>query len=178
MKLKKLKKGEKGFTLIELLIALPIIAIVVAAATGALIQVIQSTSTSAHMVAIRQVQTAGYWVSKDGLQVQVAPDLTDPTGFPLTLRRTDRDDRDVHVVIYSFVSPGELTELQRQKIVTDKDGSLVSNTTTMVGQYIDSSQTRCQWDGSVLTFTVTAKVPGARGPQTESRTYEIKPRPD
>ena len=171
--MKLLNRSQKGFTLIELLIALPIIAIVVAAASGALIQVIQSTATSAHMVALRQVQTAGYWVSKDGLQAQEV----NTQDYFLYVKWTDWDVSDVHEVVYAF-SSGDIKQLQRQETVHDKDGNLVSNTMTIAGQYIASSQTTCGWNGSVLTFTVTASVPGARGPQTETRTYEIKPRPD
>jgi len=175
--MKLLNRSQKGFTLIELLIALPIIAIVVAAATGALIQVIQSTSTSAHMVALRQVQTAGYWVSKDGLQAQSI--TTGPgVGFPLTLNWTDWND-EFHHVVYSLenMPSGTLKQLQRQESV---NGTLVA--TTMVGQYIDAAScapgNKTLAYNETLTFTVTAKVPGARRPQTERRTYEIKPRPD
>jgi len=174
--MKLLNRSQKGFTLIELLIALPIIAIVVAAATGALIQVIQSTSTSAHMVALRQVQTAGYWVSKDGIQAKsVTTGAEANSGFPLNLSWTDYDNN-THDVEYSLQD----IYLQRKEIVNSEVGNPII---TMVGQYIDPDYTSCKPFGhvlapdEVLTFTVTAKVAGARGPQTETRTYEIKPRP-
>jgi len=170
-----IKRNQKGFTLIELVIAIPIIAIVGLAASAALIQVIQSTQTSAHMTALRQVQTAGYWVSRDALQAQEEPDVTPPTGF-LSLTWTDSEDDEVHQVIYSLpdMPSGTLKKFQRQEIVTD-GGAPVSDTTTLVSQYIDSSQTSCTWDEDtkMLTFTVTATMEG----EIETRTYEVQPRP-
>ena len=170
MKLKKLNRSQKGFTLLELLIAIPIIAIVVAAASGALVQVIQSTQTSAHMTAVRQVQTAGYWVSKDSLQAQNVI-----TGASLTLNWKDWNDYNYQVVYSLQDMSGGLKWLQRMEEV---NGTGVA--TTMVGQFIDPDNTSWVWDDTnrVLTFTVTAKVTGARGPQTETRTYEIQVRPD
>ena len=168
--MKLLNRSEKGFTLIELLIALPIIAIVVAAATGTLIQVIQSTSTSAHMVALRQVQTAGYWVSKDGLQTQnITGNLT--TSSALHLNWIDWEDQSYNIT-YSLVGPTDGPyQLQRTDDITD--------TITIVGQYL-TNHTICSWNSTmgILILTVEASVPGARGQQTEGRTYEIKPRPD
>ena len=175
--MKLLHKNQKGLTLIELLVVLPIIGIIVAAASGATIQVIQSSAASAHMTALRQVQTAGYWVSRDALQAQEAPYVPAYPGFPFTLTWTDSDDGEEHQVIYSLVNmpSGTLKKLQRVESV---DGTEIA--TTMVSQYIDSSQTSCEWDdvNYVLTFTVTASVAGARGLQTETRTYEIQPRPE
>ena len=161
-------RNQKGFTLIEIVIAVAITGLVVAAASGAIIQVIQSTHTSAHMNALRQVQTAGYWVSKDALQAQsitTGPDR----GFPLTLNWTEWNGN-VHCVVYSL----EGTQLQRVE-----NGTLTGPPI----QYIDAANTGCQPSGralapgEVLTFKVTAIVMGARGPQTETRTYEVQPRP-
>ena len=165
--MKLLNRSQKGFTLIELLIALPIIAIVVAAASGALIQVIQSTATSAHMVALRQVQTAGYWVSKDGLQAQSI--TTGPgVGFPLTLNWTDPATGNKHGVIYTLANK----ILWREHYV----GSTL-NSTTKVAEYISQTsitpaQTECVPNVSALTFTVTATV----GEQSETRVYQVNPR--
>ena len=71
--------NQKGFTLIEILITLPIVAIVVAAASVVIIQVIQSSYTSVHMNAVRQVETAGYWVSRDGVQAKIILDEDEHT---------------------------------------------------------------------------------------------------
>ena len=171
-------KDQKGLTLVELLVALPIMAIVVLAASAVMVQVIQSAHSSAHMVVLRQVQTAGYWVSRDALQVQEEPDVPAPPGIPFTLRWTEWDNSEAHEVVYS-ISLGDINQLQRQETVHDKDGNLIGNITTVVGQYIDyidsaNSKTRCNWDINmyVLTFTVTADIEG----EVEARTYEVKPR--
>jgi len=161
---KKLKTNQKGFTLIELLIAVAITGLMAAGAAGATVQVIQSTDTSAHMLAVRQVQTSGYWVSTDGLQAQyVTP--TGPTGFPLYLQWTDSESN-YHNITYTLgETPGELHRLE-----------VATNMT--VGRYL-TDDTICSWDGTakILTFTVTASVTGARGQEIETRTYEIEPRP-
>ena len=46
---------------------------------------------------------------------------------------------------------------------------------SIAAEYIDPdvAKTRCDWDGEVLTFTVTATV----GDESETRVYEVKPRP-
>lgn len=166
--MKWLHRDQRGFTLIELLVAVPIAALIVTAATGAIFQVLNSTHARNDMLAYRQVQNAGYWVSNDALQAQNIP----PEGtiaFPFTLSWADWDDGDVHQVEYSLpnMPSGTLKQLQRQETI-DSD-----TTTIIAGQYIDSSQTSCNRTGNVLTFKVTATV----GQQTATRTYEIKPRP-
>jgi hypothetical protein len=161
--MKFVQKDQRGVTLIDLLLALPIAALVVAAATGATFQVLNSTHASNYMLAYRQVQTAGYWVSHDGIQAQNVSVPAYP-GFPFTLGWTDWDDGEVHEVEYSLVA----AELQRRETING--GGTI---TTVEGEDFDSSQTSCEWDGSVLTFRVTATV----GQQTATRTYGIKPRP-
>jgi len=162
-----LHRDQQGFTLIELLVAIPIAALIATAAAGGVFQILNSTRASDDILAYRWVQTAGFWVSQDGIQAQSIPPEGDMP-FPFTLSWTDWDDGDVHQVTYSLVSmpSGTLQRLQRQESI---DGNL---TYTTVGQYIDPSQTNCKRDGNVLTFNVTAAV----GRQTATRTYEITPR--
>lgn len=170
-------KDQKGFTLIELLIAVAIFAVVAVAANAVIVQIVQSNRTSSHMVALRQVQQAGYRVNLDALQAQNITNSTVPGsgGFPLTLNWTTWEGGEFHTVVYSLVNPsGELYQLQRQATVGTN-----STTTTVVGQYIylgtePPSSTQCNWNATekVLTLNITAMV----GLETESRTYEIKPR--
>ena len=160
-------KNQKGFTLIELLIVVAIFAVVAVAANAVIVQVVQSNRTSNHMVALRQVQQAGYYVSKDGLQAQnISGSLT--TSSSLHLNWTDCDGGN-HTVVYNLVNPsGGLYQLGRNETVNQ------TKTTTVVAQYICNGTTQCSWSATakVLTFNVTARV----GLETESRTYEIKPR--
>lgn len=178
--MKILKGNQRGFTLIELLVAIPIIALIALAATGAIIQVLYASHNDDHMLALRQVQTSGDWVSRDGVQAQVIFDNDDD---PITLHIdvdapaililswTDWDDDDVHQITYSLLE--DLKQLERCEIITDKDGTILNTTTTTVGRYIDA--TSCDWTSTerdAFTFSVTATV----GQQTESRTYEVTPR--
>ena len=166
MKMKKLKKGEKGLTLVELLIVIAITGLIAGGITMTIFQVFNmNTRTTNRMTAVRQVQNAGFWVSPD---VQMAQNVTpgeDP-GFPLTLTWTDEwATNDTHEVIYTL----EDNKLQRSHSVNDE-----VPTVTPVAEYIDSDQTSCVWDGEWLTFNVTATVGG----QSETRVYEVKPRPE
>jgi len=165
-------KNQKGFTLIELLIAVAIFAVVAVAANAVIVQIVQSNRTSSHMVALRQVQQAGYRVSQDCIQAQniSVSNVSGRGGFPLTLNWTTWGGGEFHTVVYNLVNPsGGLYQLERQETVDNQ-----TTTTAVVAQHICNGTTQCSWNatGKVLTFNVTARV----GLETESRTYEIKPR--
>ncbi len=171
-------KDQKGFTLIELLITVAIVAGIGVVTIAAIGQLVQSNRTSNHMVAVRQVQQAGHRVSQDCIQAQNISVSTENGGFPLTLSWNWTDlveGGELHTVVYNFTNPsGGVCELQREETVG------TNSTTTIVAQYIYNGTapprpTECSWNNAtrVLTLNVTARV----GLQTESRTYEIKPRP-
>jgi prepilin-type N-terminal cleavage/methylation domain-containing protein len=175
-----LHKNQKGFTLIEVLITVAIVAGIGVVTTAAIGQLVQSNRTSNHMAAVRQVQQAGYWVNRDGVQAENinTSNVTGNGGFPLTLSWNWTDlveGGELHTVVYDLTNPsGELYQLERNATAG------TNSTTTIVGQYIyfdaeSPSSTECSWNATewVLTLNITAKV----GLQTESRTYEIKPRP-
>jgi len=164
-------KNQKGFTLIELLITVAIFAVIAVVTNAAIVQVVQSNRTSNHMVAVRQVQQAGYSVSRDALQAQNI-NVSGSGGFPFTLNwNTTTWGGGNHTVVYNLVNlSGGLYQLQRKETVDTNP-----TTTAVVAQYICNGTTQCSWNATewVLTLNVTARV----GLQTESRTYEIKPRP-
>jgi len=178
--MKLLHKNQKGFTLIELLITVMIVAgigVVTAAAIG---ELVQSNRTSNHMVAVRQVQQAGYRVNCDGVQAEniTVSNVSGSGGFPLTLswNWTDlMEGGELHTVVYDLTNlSGGVYQLERNATAG------TNSTTTIVGQYIyrgtePPGSTECSWNATtrVLTLNVTAKV----GLQTASRTYEIKARP-
>ncbi len=166
--MKLIRPNQKGFTFIEVVITLAISGLVVTAVSGTITQLIQSSSTTDHMNALRQVQTAGYWVSKDGIQ---AESLT-TQGYLLYVCRTDWDDSDLHEVVYSLqdMPSGALKQLQREESLNG-----VPMATTIVSRYIDPAQTSCVWDpdANTLTFIVTSTM----AQHTETRTYEVQPRP-
>jgi hypothetical protein len=113
------------------------------------------------MIAVRQVQQAGKEVSNDALQAQ-SVNATGSQGFPLILVWTDWEG-EVNQVTYTLTDDNEL--LRSHNV----DESRV------IAEYIDPDYTSCVWDqaNKVLTFTVTASV----GTESETRVYEIEPRP-
>ena len=175
--LRRLKRSQKGFTLIELLLVIALTGIIGAAATMSIHQVITGTALSNDLnTAINQVRNAGYWISRDVQMAQsvvaddpMTPEIEPMTGEVLILNWIEWDGG-MHQVTYTLenMSSGTLKQLQRQEAI----GTQI--TTTMVSQYIDVDNTSCQWDGTMLTLNITAEVSG----KTETRTFEVKPRPD
>ena len=187
-RLKKINKNQKGFTLIELIMVIAITALIIGVITVSIFQLYKvQASTSNRMLAVRQVQNAGYWVNLDTQMSQnVQPDESSDSGFPLTLTWTDWDG-DGHRVVYTLIS----TSIKREHYTNyDPMNPADPDATTFVAEYIDSSeiagepQTKCEFtdtdgDGTndTLFLTVTATVSGSHE-ATETRVYEASPRPD
>ncbi len=163
-----INKGQRGFTLIELLVALAITGLLASGITMTIFQVLSGNAQSSNqMNVVRQVQNAGYWISRDGQMAQ-SVELGVSSGFPLVLTWTEWDGT-VNQVTYSITGD----ELRRSHSV---DGGAAVE--TFVAQYIDSdaANTNCAFTGGVLTLKVTASVTGYR-PASETRIYEVTPRP-
>ena len=185
MMLKRIKPDQKGFTLIELLIAIPIAALVMLAASGALMQLVQSGNASANMAAIRQAQASGFWVSRDALQtrpedVQIGPSAADPYEM-CSFTWLDYNSGNalvVYEVVYSLPpmsSSGTLRELRRQQTRGDESPTTIVVATNLV---IADNATTLSWTDSYartsLRFQVTSRV----GQKTCVRTYQVTPRPE
>jgi prepilin-type N-terminal cleavage/methylation domain-containing protein len=165
-KMKKLHKDQSGLTFVELLIVIAIAGFIAAAITGVLFQVLTiNTRTSNHMTAVRQAQQAGFWVSPDVMMAKTV-NTTGITGFPLTLTWNEWVTNKTYTVIYTVAD----NKLWRSKSVTGENSTVLR-----VAEYIDPNQTRCAWNNATntLTFNVTATV----GAESETRLYEVKPRP-
>ncbi len=92
------------------------------------------------------------------------------SGFDLVLLWNDFGvDGDEHRVVYSVVGD----QLKRHYYV-NWDGFSPPVSTTLVAQYLDSIS--FELDGGKYVLTVTASI-GGREPASETRTYEITPRP-
>lgn len=177
--MKRIHKEQRGLTLLELLIALPLAALIVAAATGAIIQLINSSQASNRMVACRQVQNAGDWVSTDGLQAQRVRDdntttlhIDVPPPAILILEWTEWEGNVSYRITYSLqdMPSGSSKQLQRTEEAND-----AVRATTIIATNLVQEETSCDWTNvtkQAFTFKVTAKV----GEQTETRIYEINPR--
>jgi prepilin-type N-terminal cleavage/methylation domain-containing protein len=174
-KLKLINKGQKGFTLIELALAMVIGGMIAASVTMTMFQIVDSSGrTSNHMTAVRQAQSAGYWVSRDAQMIQQAPVITESGGEleSITFDWTDWEGN-VFQVIYTFedMSAGGLKEMQR----AEHENSTTK--TTAVAEFIDIENTSCEYTDGTLTFTVTVQVGAGSAAQIETRTYEVLPRP-
>ena len=180
--MKKLYKDERGFTLIEMLVVLVLIGIITGGITAAIMQVLTiNTRASNHMIAVRQVQQAGKEVSKDTLQAQSVNATCSPDFLTLNWIEWAAGNMtgNNHTVIYTLIDmpSSGLKKLQRKHYI-----NLTLNSTNIIAEYIDDTidpvivepKTRCEWIDSMLIFTVTATV----GTESETRIYEIEPRPD
>lgn len=171
-----MKLGEKGYIYLELIVAIAIAALVAAATSMAIFQVLKnSESNSNHMTAVRQVQNAGYWIGRDTYMAQsvTAANLTSPDF--LVISWTEENSGDMYQVVYTLenMPDNELRTLMRNQSINGETGD-----TTLVAQYIDpdSVKTRCEFTDDILSLTITARVGDGPQMESESRTYQLVPR--
>jgi len=175
--------SQSGVTLIELVMAIAVGGILLAAVTMSIVTLLNTnTRNSNHMVAVRNVQNAGYWVSRDAECADAGqlPDGTNgitPTGangFPLYLRWTDPETMtDIVACTYTLQPDGAGTYTLWRTI---------GGTSTSVAQHIigdNTTKTSVVYDtgGRRLTFTVTATMTTRNITGTETRVYNVAPRP-
>ena len=103
--------SQKGFTLIEVLVALVITAFIVVFLGQAISQVIVINKQNTSLItAQRQVQQAGFYLSRDGQQARTVSLGNNPTGtgFPVIYSWIDLDGS-THQVTYSLSAGGVLS---------------------------------------------------------------------
>jgi len=164
MNMKGLHKDQRGLTIIELLVVIILTGLITAAITTTFFQVFDmNTRTANHMSALSQVQQAGKLVSEDILEAQ--PDMIDDSPFTGEFFILSWNSTPTREVTYTL----EDGELWRSETI----GEGVPET-TRVAEYIDPTETNCNWDDveKVLIFTVTATV----GEESEQRIYRVQPR--
>ena len=175
--LKSINKNQKGFTLIELIVAIAITVVIIGGVVMAIFHVFDVNALSSnHMKAVRQVQNAGYWVGRDVQMAKRVEPTADADGFPLEVAwqewgTTDSNDATSHEVTYTL----DGSDFKRSHSIDGGEPSEI-----VVAQYIDSITVAPIpfAVGDNLTLTVTATT--ATWPQlaSETRVYEIIPRPE
>jgi prepilin-type N-terminal cleavage/methylation domain-containing protein len=157
--------NQRGFTLIELLIVISLTGIIASAATTSIFQIFNGSSRStSHMTAVKQVESAIHWLSRD-VQMAQTVQLSEGSGFPLSLTWTEWNNT-VNQVTYSL----EGSQLQRSNSIDGAEPAKM-----VVAQHInsDSAMTNCQFASGILTFKLTATLGSGSQAVTETRVGEI-----
>lgn len=162
------KQSQKGFTLLEMLVSLAIAAMIVPVIAMSVNTLLMNSAKAAEQnTALPQVQSAGYWVSRD-VQMSVNLTASDPNGFPLSLDiPIDLKGENNNRIDYLL----EGNKLKRKFY----DSSEVLISETLVATYIDGGNTTFNIVNPAVGFyrlTVTASRNGAG----VTRTYEITKR--
>jgi prepilin-type N-terminal cleavage/methylation domain-containing protein len=183
-----IKKGQSGFSLIELLAAIAISGIIVVGLVMTIFQLYNGhAQASGEINVIRQVQQAGYYISRDTqmakyVSVDDDPGTAEVEVATLTwywyfydINSPAERDGEGNMVIYTL-EDGELYRNYYFAVATDPPYDYVLQSSTFIAKYIQEINT--SYDGDKLTMTVTASIENIAGLQEETRTYEAKTRPD
>jgi len=144
--MKKLHKNQKGLTLLELIIAIAITSLITGGVATIVYQIYTvSARSSNHMVAVRQVQEAGYWVSLYAYTSQNTT-INGTSGFPLILQWVNFDPSGRHKIVFNLNSSG----LRGSYYVDSGSGYVLDSARTgkiPVFAFINSTLTNCQVSG-------------------------------
>jgi len=169
-------RGEKGFTLIEVLVVVGILgAIMGVMAMTVMTIMIVSPKSNDHVIALRQVQNAGYWISRDTQMAQnIHTNLTAPEFLILTWTDWDLSGGGniYHSVTYTLEDmPDGVKKLMRRH--QDSEGE---DEQILIAEYIyydpggdpDNSTKIIDYQNPTLTVRMTA----TSGEVTVIREYE------
>ncbi len=174
-KLGLINREQRGYTLIELIVAVAITGLIISGIAVAIYQLFSvNASASNRMTAVRQVQSAGYYISRDAEMAQIINTVDDLETTDIielvSLRWTDWNGVNYRSDYTITIADGEL---KRSYYVGD-----VPTSENIIARYIvpGLGVTNLELDGNKLILTVTASVEGFRS-ASETRVYEITPRP-
>ncbi len=175
-----MKHGERGFTIIEVVVAAGIIALIAGAATMTTFQVVNDTERARdQMTVVRQVENAGYWISRDTQMSErvSAENLTPPEFLIINWTEWGYDEDSVyHSVTYSIEDvSGGIGKLKRTH--QDSEGT---NEQMLVAQYIyyDPGDPVNTSNVSYQDQVLTLKIVSLFGDAQEAREYKIYRRPN
>jgi len=166
-------RAEAGYSLVGIIVACAIIAGIT---NGAMMTIFQlnkvSSACTNHVLAVREVQTAGEWMTTDGRKATTIEITQDADGFPLTMSWSAPND-DQHEVVYTLsVGNG----LKRQHY-TNRTINPDPDTTILAARYVDPSSTSCNiTENDELMVNITVVVDLDNTSYTEARTLRIFPR--
>ncbi len=173
-----MKLSEKGFALVELVIAVAITVVISGAAGAAIFQVFRGTErNNDHLTVVRQVQNAGYWISRDAQMAETATTDNLMPPYFLILSWTEWDDAGdpiSHSATYSFE---DLTN-GIGKLKRSHQSSAGASEQTLVAEYIYydpddvDGTSKASYESPVLTVQLTALFEET----LETREYRIKNR--
>ena len=157
----KLNRSEKGFTLIELLVTVGILGAIMGVMSMVVTSIMIITPrTNDWAITLRQVQNAGYWISRDVLMSENV--TVDEPGVFLALEWDDGDG--THYEVDYVFSDDEL----RRQLNGASPG-------TLIAQYIVEADTSFVVDAVVDTkYNLTVKA--SHGGVEVERTYQVTPR--
>ena len=165
-----MKLGEKGYTLVELLVAMTIMVAASGAAGAAMFQIFRNTErNNDYMTVVRQVENAGYWISRDAQMAQSV--ATEPDFLTISWTEDVTGDPIYHSVTYSVEDLTDgIGKLKRNHVSSggaDED--------TLVAQYIYYDPTdvdntsKVNYEEPVLTVQLTSIFDET----VETREYKI-----
>jgi len=175
-----INKNQGGFSLIELLVVLAITGLIGTGITMSISQVVNANrQVSSHMIAITQVENAGYWITHDAEMAQSI--IADTEALTLAWVGWEYESAgntciDTYEVCYTHTD----SELWRHQTITtdkyDSSGHLVetglSQNSMLVAEHITAITP------SMVVNKLTVPITASVGEIEEERTYEITPRPN
>ena len=172
-------RSEKGFTLLEMLIVVGILGVIMGVMTMSVAMIMKvSPQNNDWTIALRRVQNAGYWISRDVQMAQtIDPNPTAPNFLILTLPVMDIDTQTIinKTFIYKLEDMnGGMKKLTR----TDQDtGQQIT-----IAEYIYyAPDTDPQNSTMVINYdaqsrVLTVRITASSGTKRASRNYEAAQR--